>query len=79
MLPAEGEPDAQAMLGAAHHLGAAVARDPVLALAWLLRAMRGGSELAGPFVHKARAELTPEQIAEAERLAREPLDADAAA
>jgi hypothetical protein len=51
----------------------------VLALAWLLRAMRGGSELAAPFVPAVRAGLAPEQIAEAERLAREPLGADAAA
>ena len=29
--------DGQAMLGAAHHLGAGVARDPVAALAWLIR------------------------------------------
>ena len=41
--------------------------------------MRGGSQLAGPFLRKALAELTPEQIAEAERLACEPLDAGVAA
>jgi hypothetical protein len=56
-----------------------VARDPVLALAWLIRAMSGGSELAAPFVQPVRATLAPEQIAEAERLAREPLGADLAA
>jgi TPR repeat protein len=73
----KGEPDAQAMLGA-HLIGAAVARDPVIALARLIRAMRGGSQLAGPILPKARAELTPEQTAEAEHLACAPLDADAA-
>jgi hypothetical protein len=49
-----------------------------LALAWLIQAMRGGSQLAPPFFHKARAELTPEQIAEAERLVRDVPGADAA-
>jgi TPR repeat protein len=75
----KGEPDAQAMLGAAHHIGAGVGHEPILALAWLIRAMRGGSELAAPFVQAVRAALTPEQIAEAEHLAHEPLDPDAAA
>jgi uncharacterized protein len=67
------------MLGAAHHIGATVVHDPVIALGWLIRAMRGGSQLAAPFFHKARAGLAPEQIAEAERLAHEPLEPDAAA
>jgi TPR repeat protein len=74
----KGEPDAQAMLGAVHYIGAAVERDPIIALSWLIRAMRGGSQLAAPFFDKARAELTPKQVAEAERLAREPLDAGVA-
>jgi TPR repeat protein len=61
------------MLGAALVLGAGVPRDPVAALAWLLRAQAGGSALAGPFLGAARAALDADGVAEAERRAAEPL------
>jgi TPR repeat protein len=69
---ARGDADGQAMLGAAHILGAGVARDGVAALAWLLRARRGGSVLAEPFLNSARSALSAEEIAEAERRAAAP-------
>jgi len=65
--------DAQAMLGAACLLGAGVAQDGIVALAWLLRAKAGGSALAEPFIASARASLSGEAIAEAERRAAAPL------
>ncbi len=68
-----GDADGQAMLGAALHLGAGVPRERPAALAWLLRAQRGGSALAAPFLSPARALLSPAEIAEAERLAAAPL------
>jgi hypothetical protein len=61
------------MLGAAYFLGAGVARDGVTALAWLLRARAGGSQLADPFMAPARAALSTEDIAAAERRAAEKL------
>ena len=63
------------MLGAALHLGSGVARDPVAALAWLLRAQAGGSTLAAPFLSAARAALASSDLAEAERRAAAPLEA----
>ena len=56
-----GDADGQAMLGAAFHLGAGVPRDPVAALAWLLRARAGGSALAAPFFEPCAHALTPER------------------
>ncbi len=70
---ARGDADGQAMLGAAHVLGAGVARDGVAALAWLLRARAGGSALAEPFLKTVRDALSADQIAEAERRAAAPL------
>jgi TPR repeat protein len=64
-----GDADGQAMLGAAHFLGAGVKRDGVAALTWLLRARAGGSQLAEPFIPQARSALTGEEIAAAERRA----------
>jgi hypothetical protein len=74
-----GDADGQAMLGAALHMGAGIARDPVAALGWLLRAERGGSNLASPFLPAARAACTPEQRLEAEQHAGLPLSAEGAA
>jgi len=68
-----GDADGQAMLGAALHLGAGVPREPLVALTWLLRAQRGGSALAAPFLQPARALLSPAEMAEAERRAAAPL------
>jgi uncharacterized protein len=52
--------DGQAMLGAAHLLGAGVPLDGVVAL-------------AVPFLNNARGALTPDEVAEAERRAATPL------
>jgi TPR repeat protein len=70
---AAGDADGQAMLGAACHLGAGVARDPLAALVWLTRARAGGSPLAAQFFDSVRAALSPAEIAEAERRAALPL------
>jgi TPR repeat protein len=70
-----GDVDGQAMLGAAYHLGSGVARDPVEAFAWLIRARSGGSPLATQFFAAVRGILSPEQLAEAECRAAVPLEA----
>ena len=67
-----GDADAQAMLGAAYHLGMGVERDAMTALVWLIRARDGGSALAPRFFDAARATLSADDIAEAERRASLP-------
>lgn len=62
-----GDPDGQALLGAAHHLGVGVPRDRVAAFAWLLRAKSAHSPLADRFFEAVRATLSPEEEAAAER------------
>lgn len=62
-----GDPDGQALLGAAHHLGVGVPRDRVAAYAWLLRAKSGLSPLAHRFFDAVHATLSPEEEAAAER------------
>ena len=69
----QGDADAQAMLGAAHHLGRGVALEGVAALVWLLRGQAGGSALAARFLRAARAARSPAEIAEAERRAKQAL------
>ena len=69
--------DGQAMLGAALLTGAGIPRDPVAALTWLLRARAGGSALAQNFIRPARAGLTADEIAQAERRALSPLGGSA--
>jgi TPR repeat protein len=61
------------MLGAAHILGAGVARDRVAALTWLIRARAGGSALADRYLKVARRGLAIEDSAEAERRSALPL------
>lgn len=68
-----GEADGQAMFGAALHLGAGVAPDPLAAMVWLLRATRGGSTLARPFLPAVRASLTPAELSQALARSSEPL------
>ena len=62
----QGQPNAQALLGTMYQRGEGVARDEVLAYAWLNLAAAQGFGLAG----KARDEirLPPQGIAEAQRL-----------
>lgn len=64
-----GDPDAEAMLGAAHLLGQGVERDGIKALALLLRAERGGSRFAPRFLKVARGSLSEDEIACAAELA----------
>jgi TPR repeat protein len=66
-----GDADGQAMFGAALYLGAGVERDPIEGCAWLLRAQKGRSALAGQFLTAARSALAPHEHAEAERRALE--------
>ncbi len=61
-----GDPDGQAMLGAALHMGNGTARDDAAALEWLLRARRGGSTLAEPFLPAVRLALGAARAAEIE-------------
>ncbi|WP_457581031.1 tetratricopeptide repeat protein [Ensifer canadensis] len=68
----DADADAQAMLGAACHMGAGTARDGVAALAWLIRATNGGSALAQPFIGPVRESLSPGEISIAESRALEP-------
>jgi TPR repeat protein len=65
--------DGQAMLGAAFHLGAGVARDRVAAFGFLPRARKGGSALAENFFDVVRNSLAPHEIPEAEARAAAPL------
>ncbi|MBL8675544.1 MAG: SEL1-like repeat protein, partial [Rhodospirillales bacterium] len=63
-----GDAEAQAMLGAAYHLGLGVERDAVQAWRWLTRAQRQGNEIAAGFVVRARPLTRADEMAEAERL-----------
>ena len=53
--------------------GAGIAPDRVAAMAWLLRATRGGSDLARPFLTAVRASLTPAELSLALARSSEPL------
>ncbi len=56
---AAGDPDSEAMLGAATLLGQGVSPDAERALALLLSAEGKGSPLAAPFIKAARAAVSP--------------------
>ena len=60
---AAGDPDSEAMLGAATLLGQGVPADAERALALLLSAEVKGSPLAAPFVKAARAAVAPAEPA----------------
>lgn len=71
----EGEPQAQARMGAAYQFGDGVPQDYVLAHMWFNLASAGNMPATGSFAGDARDALahhmTADQIAEAQRLARE--------
>ncbi len=75
----QGDADAQFNLGFEHYAGRKVAKDNVAALMWLILASRGvggggqreSQEVFAHFRQKVSGEMTSEQIAEAERRARE--------
>lgn len=60
---AAGDPDSEAMLGAATLLGQGVPVDAERALALLLTAEGKGSQLAAPFIKAARAAVAPAEPA----------------
>jgi len=60
---AAGDPDSEAMLGAATLLGQGVPADAERALALLLAAEGKGSQLAAPFIKAARAAVSPAETA----------------
>ncbi|MBU6482236.1 MAG: sel1 repeat family protein [Nitrospirae bacterium] len=67
----QGHPLAQTKLGIMYEDGEGVHQDRVRAHMWFSLAAAQGSELAGAFVTELTKEMTPAQIAEAQRLAQE--------
>jgi uncharacterized protein len=67
----QGYADAQAQLGFVYGLGQGVPRDYVTAHKWLNLAAVGGREDAANTRDSIAAKMTPAQIAEAQKLARE--------
>jgi TPR repeat protein len=67
----QGHPFAQTKLGIMYEDGHGVLQDRVQAHKWFSLAAAQGSELAGAFLSELTKEMTPAQIAEADRLARD--------
>lgn len=67
----QGEPDAQNNLGAKYDHGEGVPRDAIRAYMWFNLAAAQGNELAGKNRDIVSRRMSPEQIAEAQRLTRE--------
>ncbi len=70
-LAERGNEKAQAVLGGMYYMGRGVQQDDVNAAMWLGLAARQGEQYAARLRNHAISEMTPDQIAEAERLARE--------
>ena len=68
---ARGIANAQIMLGLKYAQGHGVARDPVQAYKWLYIAAEGGSNLAKKALQINSQGMTPAQMDEAVRLAKE--------
>ena len=66
-----GDAHAQGELGAAYGTGRGVPRDDVLASMWFSLAAAGGNSTAGGLRDICLTNMTPDQIAEAQRLSRE--------
>ncbi len=64
-----GHPPAQAALGAYYYHGEGVERDPVAAWAWFALAGAGGYRMAEAYQARVGAELAPEELEQARRLA----------
>lgn len=64
-----GNPDAEYSLGVMYYLGQGVTQDLVQAHRWLALAADQGKALAAEMRDVAAAGMTPEQLAEAEKLA----------
>lgn len=67
----QGVVDAYFALGQLYSRGVAVTRDKVQAYAWFDRAMKGGNAVAGDWLRDEAKKMTPEEIAEAQRIAGE--------
>ena len=70
-LAAQGNAAAQALLGMMYEEGQGVPQDDVQAYVWLSLAAAQGNERAGKFRDLLDEMLTPAQLADAQRLARE--------
>ncbi len=67
----QGDTDAQNKLGVVYSLGRGVPRDYVPALMWLNLAVAQGNDKAQKCRDRTAKRMTPDQIAEAQRMARE--------
>jgi TPR repeat protein len=67
----QGQANAQCFLGLIYFEGHGVPQDYVSAYMWLSLAAAGGIEDAAEYRHALTAKMTPTQVAEAQRLARE--------
>ena len=67
----QGHAGAQVLLGTMYHLGQGVPRDDVLAHMWVTLAAAHGIEVAVKWRDLFEKSMTPAQLAEAQRLARE--------
>ena len=67
----QGHAGAQVLLGTMYHLGQGVPRDDVLAHMWVTLAAAHGIEIAVKWRDLFEKSMTPSQLAEAQRLARE--------
>ena len=70
-LAEQGNEKAQALLGGMYYKGHGVQQDDVNAAMWLDLAARQGDQSAARLRNHAISEMTPDQIADAQRLARE--------
>ncbi len=70
-LAEQGNEKAQAVLGGMYYMGRGVQQDDVNAAMWLDLAARQGDQSAARLRNHAINEMTPDQITEAQRLARE--------
>ena len=70
-LAEQGNEKAQALLGGMYYMGRGVQQDDVNAAMWLDLAARQGDQSAARLRNRAISEMTPDQIADAQRLARE--------
>jgi TPR repeat protein len=71
----QGDADLQLMLGDMYALGEGVPQDYVLAYMWVNLAVAQGNEAAQNLKDRVEQRMTREQIAEAQRLSREWIEA----
>lgn len=71
MAAEQGQPEAQAVLGALYRVGQSVPQDYVLAHMWSNIAAANGALKAAENRQSVQLEMTPAQITEAQKLARE--------